>query len=145
MATLHDATVLISDNAARKAKRQLQDAFEAVEAQGAYACLDLKPDSDDREISLDDHSLLQEPHVDAINRIKRLANHLKPKVNRNQAKNGNRNGNRNGGSRNHGNNWNNRGNYNNRNNNNWNKHGNNWNKNSQGNNKNGQPMEQDKP
>lgn len=76
---LRDVTVIVCDNAARKAKQQLQLTFEAVDAKGAYAICDMDPRSDDCEIDSSCHSVIQDVHVEAITRIKKLSNSCKGK------------------------------------------------------------------
>lgn len=84
---LRDVTILVGDNAARKAKQQLQLTFEAVDAKGAYAVCDLDPDSEDCVLDNACHSIIQDVHVDAITRIKKLSNSCKRKTDKQKAKN----------------------------------------------------------
>ena len=77
---LRDITYIVCDNAARKAKQQLQLTFEAVDAKGAYAVCDLDPKSNDCELDASCHSIIQDMHVAAITRIKKLSNSCKQKA-----------------------------------------------------------------
>ena len=71
MATiLQNITLLAADNAQKLAKYQLQEAFSAADAEGAYALCKLE--SDESELVLDDHSVFQECHVQALTKYRAL-------------------------------------------------------------------------
>ena len=63
-ACLRDIIILSVDNAQKMAKSQLQEAFKAAKAPGAYALCKLE--SLDSELQLSDNSIFQACHVEAI-------------------------------------------------------------------------------
>ena len=67
---LQNITLLAADNAQKLAKYQLQEAFSAADAEGAYALCKLE--SDESELVLDDHSVFQECHVQALTKYRAL-------------------------------------------------------------------------
>ena len=84
---LRDIIVLSADNAQKMAKSQLQEAFEAAKAPGAYALCKLE--SMDSELQLDDHSIFQGCHVQAIKTYRSYSSIVqKEKVNEYQKRKG---------------------------------------------------------
>ena len=66
---IKNITALATDNAQRIAQMQLQQTFEASGAKGAYAIMQLSPDSS--ELDFNEHTLFQQAHIEALQDLKK--------------------------------------------------------------------------